>query len=53
LLVESPCVDTGTAEGAPDEDIWGIYRPHDEGYDMGAHEFFEHFSCYLPSLLRR
>jgi hypothetical protein len=48
LLEESPCVDTATPEGAPDEDVWGIYRPHGEGYDRGAHEFFEFFNCYLP-----
>jgi len=52
LLEDSPCVDTGTAEGAPAEDIWGIYRPHGEGHDRGAHEFFEYFSCYLPLVLR-
>ncbi|MBL7064256.1 MAG: hypothetical protein ISS49_08650, partial [Anaerolineae bacterium] len=52
LLEDSPCVDTGTAEGAPAEDIRGIYRPHGEGHDRGAHEFFEYFSCYLPLVLR-
>ncbi|MEE8390792.1 MAG: right-handed parallel beta-helix repeat-containing protein, partial [Anaerolineae bacterium] len=52
LLEESPCVDTGTPVGAPDEDIKGIYRPHGDGYDRGAHEFFEFFSCYLPLTLR-
>jgi len=52
LPEDSPCVDTGTPVGAPDEDIRGIYRPHGEGYDRGAHEFFEFFSCYLPLILR-
>ena len=52
LLEDSPCVDTGTPVGAPEEDIRGIYRPHGEGYDRGAHEFFEYFSCYLPLVLR-
>ena len=52
LLEDSPCVDTGTPLGAPDEDIWGIYRPHREGYDRGAHEFFEFFSFYLPLALQ-
>jgi hypothetical protein len=52
LLEDSPCVDTGSPEGAPEEDIRGIYRPHGEGYDRGAHEFFEYFSCYLPLILR-
>ena len=48
LLKDSPCVDTATPVGAPDEDILGVYRPHGGGYDRGAHEFFEFFSCYLP-----
>jgi hypothetical protein len=52
LLEDSPCVDTGTPAGAPDEDIRGVYRPQGEGYDRGAHEFFEFFSCYLPLALR-
>ncbi len=52
LLEESPCVDTGTSAGAPDEDIRGVYRPHGDGYDRGAHEFFEFFSAYLPLALR-
>ena len=52
LLEDSPCVDTGTPVGAPDEDIRGVPRPQDGGYDQGAHEFFEHFFCYLPLVLR-
>jgi hypothetical protein len=52
LSQDSPCVDTGTPTNAPDDDIWGIYRPHGDGYDLGAHEFFEYFSCYIPVLLR-
>jgi parallel beta-helix repeat protein len=52
LLADSPCVDTATPVGAPDVDILGVYRPHGEGYDRGAHEFFEFFSCYLPLTMR-
>ena len=52
LLEESPCVDTGTAAGAPDVDVRGVYRPHGEGYERGAHEFFEFFSVYLPLAMR-
>jgi len=48
LLEDSPCVDTATPVGAPDVDIRGVYRPHGNGYDRGAHEFFEFFSGYLP-----
>ena len=52
LLEESPCVDTATPEGAPDVDVRGIYRPHGAGYERGAHEFFEFFSCHLPLVAR-
>ena len=34
----SPCIDAGTAEGAPDEDILGTTRPLNDGFDMGAYE---------------
>ncbi len=52
LREESPCVDAGTPDGAPAFDIQGIYRPHGAGYDLGAYEFFEYFSCYLPLIAR-
>ncbi|MFQ6100381.1 MAG: CotH kinase family protein [Anaerolineae bacterium] len=52
LMEDSPCVDTGTPVGAPGEDLRNVYRPHGAGYDRGAHEFFEFFSCYLPLILR-
>jgi parallel beta-helix repeat protein len=52
LQEHSPCVDTGALIGAPGKDINGISRPRGEGYDMGAHEFFEYFSLYLPIVLR-
>jgi len=35
----SPCIDSGTATGAPDTDIEGKPRPLGKGYDMGAYEF--------------
>jgi 7,8-dihydropterin-6-yl-methyl-4-(beta-D-ribofuranosyl)aminobenzene 5'-phosphate synthase len=34
----SPCVDTGTAGGAPTTDIEGFARPCGNGVDMGAYE---------------
>ena len=41
----SPCIDTGTADGAPADDLDGNYRPvssgDDIGYDMGAYEYQE------------
>jgi hypothetical protein len=39
LLAGSPCIDTGTASGAPADDISGVTRPRGAGFDMGAHEF--------------
>lgn len=38
LLSNSPCIDTGTANGAPTDDLDGNPRPMLEGYDMGAYE---------------
>jgi len=52
LREDSPCVDTGTPVGAPAEDIRDVSRPQGEGYDRGAHEYFEFFSCLLPLTLR-
>jgi len=39
LLGGSPCIDKGTASGAPASDIDGNVRPHGFGFDMGAYEF--------------
>ncbi|HOZ49677.1 MAG TPA: choice-of-anchor Q domain-containing protein [Candidatus Hydrogenedentes bacterium] len=36
----SPCIDTGTASGAPSADICGITRPAGSGIEMGAYEYF-------------
>ncbi len=35
----SPCKDSGTASGAPSEDLRGAARPQASGFDMGAYEF--------------
>lgn len=35
----SPCIDTGTSEGAPETDFEGDPRPWGAGYDMGADEY--------------
>ena len=39
LLSSSPCIDSGTSEGAPDYDIYGNPRPQGSGYDIGAYEY--------------
>jgi parallel beta-helix repeat protein len=39
LQAGSPCIDTGTPEGAPDRDIEGTRRPCGPGVDMGAYEY--------------
>ena len=39
LQAGSPCIDTGTASGAPATDVLGLSRPFGTGYDMGAYEY--------------
>ena len=38
LSFTSPCVDRGTATGAPDSDYNGVKRPQGQAYDIGAYE---------------
>ena len=38
LLYNSPCIDSGTPENAPINDLNGNLRPMLSGYDMGAYE---------------
>ena len=38
LSQNSPCIDTGTSDDAPDTDIEGNPRPRGAGHDMGAFE---------------
>jgi len=38
LQDDSPCIDSGTSEGAPATDIEGVARPQGGGFDMGAYE---------------
>jgi predicted outer membrane repeat protein len=39
LMGESPCIDSATAEGAPEFDIDYDERPLGDGYDMGVDEY--------------
>jgi hypothetical protein len=39
IPMTSPCVDTGTATGAPGTDIDLQSRPFGAGFDIGADEF--------------
>ncbi|MFZ5563722.1 MAG: choice-of-anchor Q domain-containing protein, partial [Thermodesulfobacteriota bacterium] len=39
LTQDSPCIDAGTSEGAPDSDFEGDARPSGAGFDIGADEF--------------
>lgn len=38
LLLSSPAIDSGTASGAPSQDIENAPRPVGTGYDLGAYE---------------
>ena len=39
LRGNSPCIDAGTSEDAPDQDIEGNSRPQGTGFDMGVYEY--------------
>ena len=39
LSSASPCIDTGTSNGAPNTDYDGVTRPQGQGYDVGAYEY--------------
>lgn len=41
LQDDSPCIDSGLAENAPDTDLDGISRPHGSGMDIGCYEFHQ------------
>jgi hypothetical protein len=47
----SPCIDAGTASGAPDTDLEGNPRPQGAGYDMGAYEFQLAKTTAMPAIL--
>ncbi|WP_128804317.1 MULTISPECIES: right-handed parallel beta-helix repeat-containing protein [unclassified Streptomyces] len=39
LTADSPCVNAGTDEGAPDTDFDGVRRPQGDGRDIGPYEY--------------
>jgi predicted outer membrane repeat protein len=39
LQSTSPCIDEGTSEDAPGDDLDGVTRPVGDGYDMGCYEY--------------
>jgi hypothetical protein len=41
LAAGSPCIDSGSANNAPDHDLEGLSRPHGAGYDIGAYEYHQ------------
>jgi hypothetical protein len=51
LRESSPCIDRGTPADAALDDLLGVPRPQGAGYDMGAFEFFEYHSLYLPLVI--
>lgn len=48
LTVDSPCIDAGSGEGAPVDDIDGEIRSDGAGIDMGADEYIDSDSDNLP-----
>jgi hypothetical protein len=52
LRPESPAIDHASATAAPAEDWDGDPRPGGAGYDIGADEYAERFSLYLPLVVR-
>lgn len=48
LLPDSPSIDAGTRDGAPESDIAGIPRPLFEGIDQGAYESEEKADAPAP-----
>ena len=48
LQASSPCIDKGTASGAPSVDKNGYARPQGTGYDLGAYEFIPSATLGAP-----
>jgi hypothetical protein len=48
VLSNSPCIDSGSSNGAPNGDLDGTARPQGAGFDMGAHEYADQDGDGLP-----
>lgn len=48
LKTNSPCIDSGSSDGAPAVDINGLTRPLKNGFDLGAHESPEYSENQAP-----
>lgn len=52
LAFVSPCIDAATSADAPSQDIIGLSRPRNFGYDVGAYEYDPDFDRDgLPNML--
>jgi hypothetical protein len=55
LLTGSPAIDSGTSQGAPDDDLEGRVRPQGAGVDRGAYESAgatEEYVYFIPAAAR-
>ena len=51
LKTGSPCIDAGSASGAPASDLFGNSRPAGSGVDIGCHEFADADGDGIPDFL--
>jgi len=51
LAAGSPCIDSGTSDGAPATDMEGTPRPQGPGYDMGVNEYIVPDTTTAPTVI--